>query len=523
MAPAVRSGYSGGGSSPSSQKATAEEVADDEAMQAMADQLTSWDHNTRKFGLQALGLQGPAAEDHVPEIAKLLRDEEWEVRKAAAAALGKIGFKAAGEAAELGLALKDEDPSVRAEAAKALSLVGRVAALRQVERVAALAKEQEEDVAMAAVACLSSLGEATRLVAFLGSPRASVVRAALVEIGRCPEARGQHREQIAAALLHADAAVRLAACQASGELGADCSEEHLKRIAALQTSEKQVKVRRSAVQALGRAGEAGAAHLLVFLRDRDEEVRHFAADTLAACGGKTAAGKTAELLDDPDPGVRRAALMALGRMRENGRDEADAVATCLYDNDMGARLAAIQALSDLAAEDQASALGALCEDATKGVRQGAVGALAKLGCSGAEEALRFFDDTDPSVRQSAVKVFSPLHSKLPAEIARRHIKHVGRALLDEDWRVRLAAAVALGDLHASELCEQVAALSGDPDTQVRRSAVTALEKMGASAALAARFLGDGDAGVRQDAQKVFAALGGGKCADDDDGELSECD
>lgn len=215
--------------------------------------------------------------------------------------------------------------------------------------------------------------------------------------------------------------------------------------------------------------------------------------------------------------------MALGRMREKGRDEADAVATCLHDNDMATRLAAIQALSDLAAETQASALGALCEDAAKGVRQGAVCALAKLGRLGAEEALRFWDDTDPSVRQSVVKVFSPLHSKLPAEIARPYIKYLGKALQDEDWRVRLAAAVALGDLHASEMCEQVAALSGDPDKQVRRSGCTALEKMGASPALAARFLGDEDKGVRQDAEKVFAALGGGKCADDDDGELSECD
>ncbi|CAJ1370975.1 unnamed protein product [Effrenium voratum] len=117
------------------------------------------------------------------------------------------------------------------------------------------------------------------------------------------------------------------------------------------------------------------------------------------------------------------------------------------------------------------------------------------------------------------KVYSPLHSKLKAHLAKPYAASVARKLLDEDWRVRLAAVVALGDLKAS-FAEQVGALCRDPDNQVRRSALAALEKMGAAPALAAGFLGDDDAAVRKDAATVYAALGGGQM---DDGELSEAD
>jgi len=148
-----------------------------------------------------------------------------------------------------------------------------------------------------------------------------------------------------------------------------------------------------------------------------------------------------------------------------------------------------------------------------------VTALAKLGADGAEQALAFLDDEDQAVRQAAVKVYSPLHSKLPAEVAFRYAEQVACKLLDEDWRVRFAAVVALGDLRATDYAEQVAALAGDENDQVRRSALAALEKFGGPVASIAAFLGDEDRRVRQDAERVYAALGGGRSGDD--GELSE--
>eukprot|EP00438_Fugacium_kawagutii_P033787 Skav218501 [mRNA] locus=scaffold3758:99477:112922:+ [translate_table: standard] len=201
---------------------------------------------------------------------------------------------------------------------------------------------------------------------------------------------------------------------------------------------------------------AGAARIPAFFKDKEDSSAFVAA--AAAC---------AEQLVDGSANVKAAALLALGRMRLVAW--APQVVTCLYDSDLGVRLAAIQALSDLAAQNEAGALEALCSDESKAVRQAAVAALAKMGEAGAKAAARRF----------ATQVFSPLHSKLKAKFAgslrQKHwLEHrAGASYSAEDWRVRLAAVVALGDLDQRGYTEHIGALHQDPDQQdfeVRRRA-----------------------------------------------------
>eukprot|EP00913_Durusdinium_trenchii_P032312 g30253.t2 len=245
-----------------------------------------------------------------------------------------------------------------------------------------------------------------------------------------------------------DASVRLAAAQACGELGSDCGQEHLSALS-MRTTDPQAKVRRAAIQALGRIGPAGWAPSYPFVAfGSDDGIRHFAAETLGAAGDEAAAAVCAEQLKTAGPDVKRSALLALGRMKLVAW--APQVAGCLHDSDLATRLAAIQALSDLKAEEHAEELEALAVDGNKGVRQAAVAALAKMGSSGARWATSFLEDEDPAVRQSAAKPYAEM---------------VARRLLDEDWRVRLAAVVALGDLDAQSYVEQLGALKGDPDNQ----------------------------------------------------------
>eukprot|EP00434_Breviolum_minutum_P010410 symbB.v1.2.009180.t1/scaffold575.1/size184962/1 len=234
-----------------------------------------------------------------------------------------------------------------------------------------------------------------------------------------------------------------------------------------RTEDPQVKVRRAAIQALGRAAPAGVPRICAFFHDKDDSIRHFAAETLGANGNEAAATACAQLLHGTSGTVKCASLLALGRMKLT--EWSPQVASCLHDKDLQTRLAAIQALSDLGAESHAEELEALADDESKGVRQAAVACLAKMGNAGARAACRFLEDQDPAVRQSAVRVYSPLHSKLKATLARPYADVVARRLLDEDWRVRLAAVVALGDLNTREFVEQIGALHHDSDLQVRRS------------------------------------------------------
>ncbi|CAK8994274.1 unnamed protein product [Durusdinium trenchii] len=145
-------------------KGLAAGYAEDDAAERAADQLSAWDANTRRFALQSLGLLGPKASDHLPEMAKLLEDEEPEVRKAAAQACGRVG----GGARDLAMALKDAEAAVRSEAATALGRLGSQAK-PQLERIVALAKDPDQDAAAAAVTCLANIGEAQALAAFMDS------------------------------------------------------------------------------------------------------------------------------------------------------------------------------------------------------------------------------------------------------------------------------------------------------------------------------------------------------------------
>lgn len=487
------------------------------------EQLEAFQVAEKRIALQTLA-NLDKVEQYSDEISKLLEDEEAAVRREAALTLGKVkpSSSRSGQSIVRTLAdsLQDEDKSVRAEVARSIAALGKDGATvaDRVEKI--LGKEKDEEPALAAVECLSSMGEAIRLGPFLGHSSANVLRVALVEVGRSPQARVKFAHLIQERLSHQDTSVRLAAVQASSEIGSSCSEAHFEALAALRTTDRQPKVRRAAVQALGKAGSVGVPYLVMYFHDADDAVRHFAAETLGGIGGEGSADAAAELAEHEDGPVRRAALMALGKLKVDGRDRSSLVAKHLHDDDFAAKLAAIQALSDLNASEEAPHVGALCKDANKGVRQAAVAALAKMGEGGAAEAIKFLDDADEAVRQAAVKVYSPLHSKLPADLAMPYVGEVCRKLNDEDWRVRQAAVVALGDLHTGQYAKEVAIMCNDDNNQVRRSAIVSLVKFGATASCAAAFLLDEDAGVKKEAEKAYADL---KANGPDDSDLSECD
>lgn len=488
------------------------------------EQLEAFQISEKRIALQTLAGLGKV-ETYSDEIAKLLDDEEAPVRKEAAFTLGKATWSSSKSsqsiARTLASSLQDEDKIVRAEVVRAIASLGKDAVNTVIDRIEKiLGKEQEEEPALAVLETFAALGEGARFGSFLNHPSPNVCRVALVETGRSPEARVKFAHTIREQLGHQDTSVRLAAVQASGELGSGCSEAHLEALVALRTTDRQPKVRRAAVQAVGKAGVLGVPFLVHFFHDQDEGVRHFAAETLGGIGGETAAESAAEMVEHEDGPVRMAALMALGRLKGDGRDHSRLIAKHLHDSDFSARLAAIQALSDLNACDEARSVGALFKDDNKGIRQAAVSALAKMGKDGAEEAVRYLDDPDAAVRQAAVRVFSPLHSKLPADLALPHADEVCRKLNDDDWRVRFAAVVALGDLHTGQYATQVAVMCNDDDNQVRRSAVTALVKLGATASHVAAFLRDEDAGVRKEAEIAYADL---KANGPDDDNISECD
>jgi len=489
--------------------------------------LESFMVGERRTALRALARMGKVQELTL-EISNLLHDEAAVVRKEAAlvlaAARPSSDHRASQLAEALLVAVSDADASVREETLRTLGKLGPRIGSYIVERlIETLVGEREERVLVVAAECISLMGESARLGPLLASDHAGGCRAALVAVGRSPRARLKHAKLICDCLRHSDESVRLAAVHASGEFGVALHPEHLEALAMLCSCEQRPAVRRSAVQALGRAAAAGVPHLAIYLHDKDEEVRHYAAETLGSLqddAGEAAAVAVAGRLRESDAHVRHAALLALARLGSHGRPYTSQVARYLHDEVLDVRLAAIQAMGELGDTSVAEPLGALASDVHTGIRQAAVTALSKLGHHGSDHALLYLNDEDPAVRQAAVRVFSPLHSRLPASIAMRHADIVAQRLMDEDWRVRLASVVALGDLQVCRHADLVAALFDDENSQVRRSAITALMKMGASIAHVTAFIGDNDAAVRKEVDLALAELADRPCAEQD-GELSE--
>ena len=314
---------------------------------------------------------------------------------------------------------------------------------------------------------------------------------------------------LVAALESADRSVREAAAQALGKLG-DAAAAHpglITTLLAALRDEEWYYARLAAAQALGELGEAAAAHpdvvpaLLAALNDYDWWVRYAAARALGGLGEAAAAHPDVvpallAALNSAVRSVRPAAAQALGKLGDAAAAHPGLITTllaALRDEEWYyARLAAAQALGELgeaAAAHPAVIRGLLAalNDYDRWVRYAAAQALGKLG-----EAAAALPDV------------------VPVLLA---------ALSDQDWSVRQAAALVLGELgRAAAACPGVVpallAALRSAAWLVRPAAAEALGKMGKPAAahpdvipaLLAALKGP-DWRVRQAAAQALGKLG----------------
>lgn len=220
------------------------------------------------------------------------------------------------------------------------------------------------------------------------------------------------------------------------------------------------------------------------LNDIEPAVRTAALGVLALMGSRSLplATQVVQRLQDRDWEVREAATRALGAMGDGARVVSVQVATLLRSNDPGTQLAAVEACAAMGAVAGAAAeqlAGLLVKSDSEWVKSSTYVALSKMGARGAvfahevmnkgfrdpdkkdresavdcivgmkAEAATFlgplvghFRDRSPTVRACACKALS----KLGRLTAAPHIDLILELLDDADWRVRLTAVEAVGDL-----------------------------------------------------------------------------
>ncbi|MFO0947145.1 MAG: HEAT repeat domain-containing protein [Planctomycetota bacterium] len=319
--------------------------------------LAKGDDAQQSLAAEALGKIGPPAKSAMPELKKLLEDNDPVVCTAAAFAVLRIepGDKALGESAltalENGLASTDE--RARIESARALGHVGSIAAKTVPSLCKALKDDQPHVQAFAAEA-----------LAKIGSPGLSCVMESLnddksrhwavVVLGEM----GADAKSAVPALLKVlksdDNVSRGEAALALGAIKPD-SPEVVEALAAALTDKNGV-VRASAAYALGEIGEPAKASIPALrnaTKTEDAFLNSLAAITLIKLQmeineeTKDVVGVLATALKDEHPRIRLAACQSLATIGPAAKDALPALEEAAKDKDSNVADAAKEAIQKI--------------------------------------------------------------------------------------------------------------------------------------------------------------------------------
>ncbi|MHB1033611.1 MAG: HEAT repeat domain-containing protein [Pirellulales bacterium] len=264
---------------------------------------------------------------------------------------------------------------------------------------------------------------------------------------------------------------------AGGAPGMDLNPSGLRVVGPL------IRIRPAAARALGQIGPAAIPALTELLRDKDWEVRCFAAEALGKIGSeaKMAIPALTALLKDKNPNVRVAAAEALGGIGPEAKTAIPALIRLLKETD-----------DPFAPQEPASAPGEIAPETVPGLthllkdedistRCSAISALGRIGPE-AKTAIPvltgLLKDKDWDVRCFAAEALGKIGSE-----AKMAIPALTALLKDKNWEVRCFAAEALGRI-GSEARTAIATLTEllkDEHDLVRVSAAEALGKMGPEA------------------------------------------
>jgi HEAT repeat protein len=455
----------------------------------LIEQLDAADLETRQAAAVALGRIGDARA--VPALVRGLTDDP-ELVIAAAGALGSIGDRRAFEAL-LGLVghpaaavrqavvgalnslghpdleartlalLDDPDPHVRESAVKIAGYFGYPACA---DALLERCHDADERVRRAAIEHLPYLDDARVIAALAGAMRADAAgtrAAAARALGQVDPAPAL--PHLLAALDDPDAWVRYFATRSIGQ---HAHPEALDAVARLAGEDAAGQVRIAALETIGRIGGAPALALLMpYAEAEDADVARAA---LAALGmiGHPDALRLLETASRAPQAARR--IDAVRALAQSGADEVIPILqhVALAETEPEVLQAAIDALAQVATEAAVAALVALTAEPAR--REAVVAALARLGEQRVEWVGRGIEHANADVRGAVVDALARM--KRP-----RATERLSAALSDPEASVRLAAALALGQLGSRYSERQLALLArSDPDLRVRRAAHAALQR-----------------------------------------------
>jgi HEAT repeat protein/cyclophilin family peptidyl-prolyl cis-trans isomerase len=407
----------------------------------------------------------------LPDLTRLLTDDEARVRRRAALAIGRVGLREGVTA--LTARLSDEEAEVRQMAAFALGLIG---------------DRSGSAPLVAALTDASPLvkGSAAEALGLIGDPAAADAIArmasAIVQAGALAEPPSEEMDPVR----DSPAGAFKAAVFALARLKA------YNQLAALVLDGAQPRVYWwPAAYALQRVEDPrAAAALLTFTKAPHPYTRAFAAKGLGALKDRAAVPALVALVSGPDRNVAIEALRSLGRLRDPAAAPALVSIIRAQKPDPQLRLEAVSAIGGTGGEGAYEALLDILADPSPSIRAAALRALAQLDAEGFVTVLSGLDpDPHWAVRGALATALGTMAPE--AGLPRL------RAMLDDaDERVIPFVLASLAKLHPEDAGSLLLARLKDNAPAVRAAAARALAELkppGAPAALADAYrLGEGD-------------------------------
>ncbi len=454
--------------------------------------ITDDEARVRRRAALAIGRVGLA--EGVDLLLPRLQDQDPEVRQMACFALGLLGDKRAID--PLRASLADPSTLVQGRAAEALSLIGDQAAappiatmMRAIAQSGALSKIAPEDPGYPLDPAVETfrLGvfALTRLKAFdalagsvldqNGQPAITWWPVAYA-FGRMPDKRA--RPALVTFMRGGGRQARIFAARGLGALKDPSAVEVLLPFVHVWRTDLPTAI--AAVRALGEIGAPEAADALVALLQERDLPPNLRLETVAALGALRAPAATTPLLDligDPWPTMRAAALRAL---RDIDLQQFLVVLSGLEpDAHWSVRAAIAGLMGTLPAETATARLMEMLNDSDQRVIAPVLSALVKLRVPQAEGVLlaRLKAD-DPVVRSAAATGLGDLK---PASGAAALVEAYRRALPDGTYVARAAALAALAKYGAAAAAPSLKEALRDKDWAVRVRAAELLKGLDPSA------------------------------------------
>lgn len=371
--------------------------------------------------------------DDMKQLVELLSDHEESVREAAIGALGAVADRCGPDAIQAVMTrLRDDHEYVRRAAGAMLASLPASRATTVAGALINWLYDESQEVRDAAAGALGREGALSDLREYVTVPL---------------------QRQIAAALDHASAGVRISAAGALGGLG-DRVDRSIHPVLVAHLQDADAVVRRQLLSALCSAREpleaVSVSALAAGLKHADPDIRADTAEAMQLLGERVDAGIVRDLVDllsDPDQVARWAATKTLGFVGNERNADLVRALTDRFDDPWDAvRYWAIESLRRLGNEAVAAAQQALLArmaDEGRSVRLMTAKALGDLGArldtDVWREIVASLEHEDPRARATAANVVS-LQSQRGDSAA---LSALVQLLRDKDGDVRAAALEAL--------------------------------------------------------------------------------